>query len=164
MVSFKIIARNLLIVFVIAFVVLGVGMGFYPDYWTYKLGFGRLGPHQTDDALFVENYPGSELQWKANFAPLKKTETYGSSANSKLSKLTEMMEPYAFYSENEKYGANNKALQSVLEKYDSYGGINNAALASVLSKDFFDYYDEKENFKNNNKALQKTLLTNLPPF
>ncbi len=107
--------------------------------------------------FYPEEYPGSNLQW-AN------PENYGSASNSRLSKMTEMMEPYAFYSENEKYGANNKALQSVLEKYDSYGGINNAALSSVLSKDFFDYYDEKENFKNNNRALQKTLITNLPPF
>ena len=163
--SFKEIAKKLFIAFVVAYLVLGVGMGYYPDYWTYKLGLGRLGPHSTDDSLFDEPYPGSNLQWaNDNFAPLNKPENYGSNSDAKLSKMTEMMEPYAFYSENEKYGANNKALQSVLEKYDSYGGINNAALASVLSKDFFDYYDEKENFKNNNRALQKTLITNLPPF
>jgi hypothetical protein len=167
--SFQDIAKKIFVAFVVAYLVLGVGMGYYPDYWTWYLGFGRLGPHYTDDALFEEPYPGSKLQY-ANFAPLNnnykidKAENYGSKANQNLSKMAEMMEPYAFYSENEKYGANNKSLQSVLEKYDSYGGVNNAALASVLSKDFFDYYDEKENFKNNNRALQTTLLTDLPPF
>lgn len=111
-----------------------------------------------------EDYPGSTLNWarrdKKNYK-IHLKENYGSASNAALSRMNE---PFAFYSENEKYGANNAALQSVLEKYDSYGGINNAALASVLSKDFYEYHDEKENFKNNNIALNKTLLTTLPPF
>lgn len=155
---------NVFLIISVVLLVAYFGFGYGPDWISWKITGTKYGPELTDPSLFEEGYPGSTLDWakrdKYNYK-IDLKENYGSAANKALSKMNE---PYAFYSEAEKYGANNAALQKVLEKYDSYGGINNAALASVLSKDFYEYHDEKEAFKNNNIALNKTLLTDLPPF